>query len=260
MPDTETPRDPWHILRRHTAARIALGRVGDGLPTGPLLEFQMAHARARDSVHMAFDAETTAAALEGWPGGVLATRSAAPDRVTYLQRPDLGRQLAEGEAERLNAQAGDDDLAVILADGLSARAVHAHGPATARAVLERLDDTWRVAPIVLAAQARVALGDGIGAALGAAMTLVLIGERPGLSSADSLGAYLTWAPRPGRSNADRNCVSNIRPEGLPPEAAAHKLAYLLREARHLRLSGVRLKDDAPDTLPSQATEALPSKA
>lgn len=240
--------DPWHVLRRHTAARIALGRVGDGLPTQPLLDFQMAHARARDSVHMPFDAEAVAKALGDLDRPILTVRSAAPDRTVYLQRPDLGRRLAEGEADRLTPHAGDHDLVLILADGLSARAVHDHGPATARALLDSLDDTWTVAPLVLAHQGRVALGDEIGAALGAAVSVILIGERPGLSSPDSLGAYLTWGPRSGRSNAERNCVSNIRPDGLPPAAAAARLAHLLREARRLRLSGIRLKDDSPPLL------------
>lgn len=253
---TEAPRDPWHVLRRHTAARIALGRTGNGLPTAHLLDFQMAHARARDSVHMAFDAAGVAASLSGIAQPVLTVQSAAPDRVTYLQRPDLGRRLADGDAERLAAHAGDWDVAFVLADGLSARAVHDHGAATLRAILALLDDTWTIAPVVLAHQGRVALADDIGAALGAALTVILIGERPGLSSADSLGAYLTWAPRPGRTNAERNCVSNIRPAGLPPVEAAHKLVYLLREARHLKLSGVRLKDEAPAALDGGVTPLL----
>lgn len=254
--DTHTFRDPWHALRRLTAARIALGRVGDGLPTEHLLDFQMAHAQARDSVHMAFDSDAVAAALADLPQPVVTVHSAAPDRITYLQRPDLGRALAEDDAARLTPLAGDHDVVFVLADGLSARAVHDHGAATLRATLARLDDTWRIGPVVLAHQARVAIGDPVGAALGAALTVVLIGERPGLSSADSLGAYLTWGPQAGRTNADRNCISNIRPEGLPPEAAAHKVAYLMREARHLKLSGVRLKDDAPELAAPDAPAAV----
>jgi ethanolamine ammonia-lyase small subunit len=235
-------RDPWHVLRRHTPARIGLGRSGDGLPTTHLLEFQMAHARARDAVHSAFDPARVAAEVGGMGVPVMIVRSAAADRATYLQRPDLGRQLAEGEEARLTPHAGAPDVVFVLADGLSARAVHAHGAAVLKAVVARLGETWTLGPIVVAQQARVALADQIGAGLGAAMTVILIGERPGLSAADSLGAYLTWSPRPGRSNAERNCVSNIRPAGLSPERAADTLAYLMTEARCRRLSGVRLKE------------------
>lgn len=236
--------DPWNALRVHTDARIGLGRVGDGLPTERLLEFQMAHARARDSVHMAFDADIVRTKLKDYDGKIVDVHSAAPDRATYLQRPDLGRVLSNASRKNLNALKGDYDVAFILADGLSARATHDHAAETALQILGYLDGHWSVAPITLAEQARVGLGDEIGAALGAKLTVMLIGERPGLSSADSLGAYLTWGPKPGRSNADRNCVSNIRPAGLDPKKAAKKIAYLMMEARKLGLSGVALKDNS----------------
>jgi len=236
--------DPWNTLRAHTDARIGLGRVGDGLPTERLLEFQMAHARARDSVHMAYEPNSVRDQLDGLDHAILDVHSAAPDRPTYLQRPDLGRLLDEGSVTALGKHVGDYDVAFILADGLSARATHDHAANTLKLILDQLGESWSVAPIILATQSRVGLGDEIGAALGAKLTVMLIGERPGLSSADSLGCYLTWGPRRGRSNADRNCVSNIRPAGLTPEKAAKKIAYLMTESRKMGLSGVALKDNS----------------
>ncbi|SEO38338.1 ethanolamine ammonia-lyase subunit EutC [Trujillonella endophytica] len=231
--------DPWAALRSLTRARVALGRAGDALPTGRELEFRAAHAAARDAVHAPLDPGVLLAALPGRE--VLEVRSAAPDRATYLQRPDLGRQLADGTS----LPATGADLAVVLADGLSPGAVQAHGPALVLALLDRLPG-WSVAPVVVAHQARVALGDAVGAALGARAVVVLIGERPGLSAADSLGAYLTWDPRPGRVDAERNCVSNVRPpHGLSYAAAAGTLAALLTAARELGASGVALKDEGP---------------
>ena len=236
--------DPWNALRVHTDARIGLGRVGDGLPTARLLEFQMAHARARDSVHMAFEPDRVRGQLGSLDLPVLDVHSAAPDRATYLQRPDLGRLLDDASHDTLSGHKGTYDVAFILADGLSARATHDHGADTLSLIVDRLGDSWSIAPITLATQSRVGLGDEIGAALGARLTVMLIGERPGLSSADSLGAYLTWGPKRGKSNADRNCVSNIRPAGLVPKKAAEKIAYLMLEARKLGLSGVALKDNS----------------
>ncbi|WP_409330824.1 ethanolamine ammonia-lyase subunit EutC [Trujillonella humicola] len=226
-------------MRSLTRARVALGRAGDGLPTARELEFRAAHAAARDAVHAPLDPGLLRAALPG--DDVLEVRSAAPDRATYLQRPDLGRRPVEGtELPRTGA-----DLAVVLADGLSPRAVHEHGPGLAAALLERLPG-WSIAPLVVAHQARVALGDAIGAALGVRAVVVLIGERPGLSAADSLGAYLTWDPRPGRVDAERNCVSNVRPpHGLSYARAAGTLVALLTAARELGASGVALKDEGP---------------
>ncbi|MCC9621299.1 ethanolamine ammonia-lyase subunit EutC [Thalassospira sp. MA62] len=241
--------DPWNSLRVHTDARIGLGRVGDGLPTERLLEFQMAHARARDSVHMAFDPEIVRKQVTEIDKDlvILDVHSAAPDRPTYLQRPDQGRLLDDESVKTLTDHRGDKgayDVAFILADGLSARATHDHAAKTLSCILDHLDDSWAIAPIILATQSRVGLGDEIGEKLGAKLTVMLIGERPGLSSADSLGCYLTFGPRRGRSNADRNCVSNIRPAGLKRAKAGEKIAYLMAESRKLGLSGVALKDNS----------------
>jgi ethanolamine ammonia-lyase small subunit len=240
---TPAPADPWRDLRRHTAARIALGRSGDALPTRHLLDFQLAHARARDAVHLGFDSEAIAASLAGL--ACVTVRSAAPDRAAYLQYPDLGRRLNPDDLPLLRK--GDYDAVFVLADGLSARAVHDHAASLLTATVELLPD-WKIAPVVLAHQARVALGDEIAMAMGAALVVMLIGERPGLSAADSLGAYLTFGPRRGLQNADRNCISNIRPDGLAIPLAARKLAFLMAEARRLKLSGVGLKDDVPAEL------------
>ena len=238
--------DPWSVLRSATRARVALGRAGDALPTARELEFRAAHAAARDAVHQPLDPDLVRAALD--PAlELLEVHSAAPDRATYLQRPDLGRQLAAGTS----LPRADADLAVVIADGLSPRAVHEHAAGLVTALLERLPG-WSVAPLVLASQARVALGDAVGEALGARAVVVLIGERPGLSSADSLGVYLTWAPRVGRADSERNCVSNVRPpHGLSYAQAADTVAALLGAARELGASGVVLKDEGP-TLPAGA--------
>jgi ethanolamine ammonia-lyase small subunit len=231
--------DPWTALRRHTAARIGLGRAGDSVPTERLLEFEVAHAQARDAVHAPLDVAAVAAQFDGLP--VVEVRSAAPDRATYLQRPDLGRRVDRECLDLL--ERGGYDAAFVIADGLSARAVHDHAAATLRAVLDRLDG-WTLAPVVLATQARVAIGDEIGERLGAGLVAVLIGERPGLSAADSLGIYLTANPRVGRRDSERNCISNIHPpHGLGYVGAADKLVHLMTEARRLGITGVGLKDD-----------------
>jgi len=234
-------------LRALTQARVLLGRAGQGLPTRALLDFQLDHARARDAVHTTFAPRRVAAAL-GRP--VIEVRSQAADRHDYLRRPDLGRLLHPDDMAKLPATG--DTLAIIVADGLSATAVHAHAAPLVSALLARLAG-WRIAPIVLARQGRVALGDAIGAALGVELAVMLIGERPGLSAPDSLGAYLTWQPRPGRQDSERNCVSNIRPpHGLGYDAAADTIVQLLVAARRLRLTGVSLKPgaDAPPPLTS----------
>ena len=213
----------WSALRRHTQARIGLGRAGSGLPTRHRLELQAAHAEARDAVHSPFDPDAVAAGLTGMP--TVRVRSAAGDRLTYLQRPDLGRRL--DATDRAHLPSGEWDVVFVVADGLSSRAVHEHAASVVRQTVARLGE-WRVAPVVLAEQARVALGDDVAYAMGAAMVVVLVGERPGMSAADSLGAYLTFGPRPGvTTDADRNCLSNIRPPlGLSYEGAAGKLAGL----------------------------------
>lgn len=244
--------ETWAALKRLTRARIGIGRAGDGLPTGELLAFQMAHARARDAVHGHVDFDAIAAAFPD--RDAVRVESAAGDRATYLRRPDLGRRLAEGAAARLPT--GPYDVVFVVADGLSAAAVEAQAAATLAATLPRLGGL-SIGPIVLAAQGRVALGDEIGAAMGARLVVVLIGERPGLSAADSLGAYLTFDPRPGRLDSERNCLSNIHGHGLTPDAAAAKLAWLVREASARGLSGIDLKEAAPPEALGEASASTP---
>ena len=231
---------PWDRLKHFTRARIGLGRAGDGLPTRALLEFQMAHAKARDAVQGAVDWEALKHGLA--PLETLSVATAAPDKAVYLRRPDLGRVLAPGEAEKLPA--GPFDIAFVIGDGLSAAACDAFAAETAKAARALLAD-FSVAPIVLARGARVALSDPIGVAMQAQLVVMLIGERPGLSTADSLGCYLTFAPRAGRRDSERNCISNIHAHGLVPALAAQKIAWLAREALRLKLTGVELKDSAP---------------
>ena len=239
------PGDAWSRLRTLTTARIGLARSGPSLATQPLLEFRLAHARARDAVNQAVDFPRLAQALGGFGLPVLTVASAAPDRPTYLMRPDLGRQLAECAQTELASHAGTFDLAIVVADGLSAEAVERHAAATLGALLPRLEaERWSLAPLVLVGQGRVAVGDAVAGALGARAVAVLIGERPGLSAPDSLGAYLTWQPTPATTDAGRNCISNIRPEGVAYPEAALRLAYLLGEMRRRGLSGVALKDDS----------------
>ena len=223
--------DSWTQLRELTAARIALGRAGHSLPTRELLAFQLAHAKARDAVWRSLDLTIFAAR------DPLYLRSAVRDRTEYLRRPDLGRKLAAESAAKLVR--GDWDAVIVIADGLSAIAVHRNANALMDVLLPRLPD-WKLAPICVVEQGRVAIGDEIGEKLGAAMVIMLIGERPGLSSPDSLGAYLTWSPRVGRTDAERNCVSNIRAGGLAPELAAVRIAQLMNAARERRLTGVNL--------------------
>lgn len=239
-----TRGDLWARWRKITKARIGLGRSGDALPTIPLLEFQAAHSRARDAVHGAADFDALTQALQPHP--TIRVRSQAPDRTTYLRRPDLGRRLDPAGSALL--QPGDYDLALVIADGLSARAVDHHAVRVAKLCIEKLPH-WRIAPIVLAEQGRVALGDEIGESLNAAAVAVLIGERPGLSVADSLGIYLTWAPRRGRADSERNCISNIHAAGMSHAAASDLLVWLLREAKRRQLTGIDLKVDASAMLP-----------
>jgi len=258
--------DPFARLRKTTPARIGLGRCGNALPTQALLEFQLAHAQARDAVHEPFSpqsvsAQLIAARLTTAPQQAAITpdarqpdaersdserprivHSQAPDRHTYLQRPDLGRCLSVSDTEQLST--GQYEVAFVIADGLSAPAVHRHAVAVLQALWPKIHQ-WRIAPVVIACQARVALGDEIASRLGAALVAVLIGERPGLSSPDSLGVYLTWQPRPGRQDSERNCISNIRPPtGLSYDQAASRMAWLMHAARHQCLTGVGLKDSS----------------
>ena len=247
-----TTGELWARLRQTTPARIGLGRVGHALPLGEVLAFQLAHARARDAVHAALDGEALAAALAPMP--VLHVESAAPDRTTYLRRPDLGRRLSDRSAALLAKTGGRCDVAFVIADGLSASGVQAGAAPLLRACMAELDGL-RIGPVVIAQQARVALGDPVGAALCARVCVMIIGERPGLSVPDSLGIYLTFAPRPGRSDAERNCISNIHGAGgLSPAEAAATLGWLLREALRRQLSGVDLKDDKTPVLSSPHQE------
>ena len=241
--------DPWTALRRHTPARIALGRTGSSLPTSEVLGFALAHAMARDAVHAPFEAEATAAAIEALGLETLIVDSAVPNRASYLRRPDLGRTLSEAGRTALSVVGGPHDLAIVIADGLSSTAVHAHAAPLVEALLPAIHEAgWSLAPVVIARQARVALADEVGALLGARLVILLVGERPGLSSPDSLGAYITFGPRVGRTDAERNCVSNIRAEGLSYAAAAFKLAWHAREALRLGLTGVALKDKSDTAL------------
>ncbi|MEC5385891.1 ethanolamine ammonia-lyase subunit EutC [Uliginosibacterium sp. H3] len=257
--------DAWQSLRSFTDARIAQGRSGASLPTAPMLAFQLAHARARDAVHLPLDVQGLRTALGDLE--VVEVASAAASRDIYLRRPDLGRRLDDSSRARLETRTAPElpyDVVFVLADGLSALATQQHAAAVsllARAALA--GKGWHIGPLVIAKQARVALGDEIGELLGARQVAMLIGERPGLSAADSLGIYLTWTPRVGRKDAERNCISNIRPAGgLSYEQAAHKLLWLMGEARARRLTGVALKDesDAETELETRpVSEALPER-
>jgi ethanolamine ammonia-lyase small subunit len=241
--------NPWQSLRRFTAARIALGRSGVSQPTAPQLAFQLAHARARDAVHQRLDPVALGDALGAATGlPCLSLHSAAAGRDVYLQRPDLGRRLDEASRAALMARPQPEppgyDLAFVIADGLSALAIEQNARPFLQAMIARLPAaSWSLAPVSIVMQGRVAVGDEVGELLGARAVVVLVGERPGLSSPDSMGLYLTWAPRAGLTDAGRNCISNVRPAGLTYDEAAFKLHYLLAESRRRQLSGVALKDE-----------------
>jgi ethanolamine ammonia-lyase small subunit len=264
MPDTISTPNPWQALRQLTAARIALGHTGVSQPTSAQLDFQMAHAHARDAVHLALDADALARAIESaWPeaGPCLTLHSAAANRNVYLQRPDLGRRLDAPSHAALAAHGGPTvgelpyDVAFVVADGLSALAVAQNAAPFLHALRARLlAPRWSVAPPAIVLQGRVAVGDEVGELLGAHIVVVLIGERPGLSSPDSMGLYVTWAPRVGLTDESRNCISNVRPAGLGYEDAAGRLHYLLAEARRRQLTGVGLKDETGDTVPLEGNE------
>jgi ethanolamine ammonia-lyase small subunit len=250
--------DALEELRRRTPARIALGRVGNALPTREVLNFSLAHARARDAIHVPFDVEFIDQACHALGFETIRVCSAAADRETYLRRPDLGRRLSSVDVVTLSARNEPCDLVFVIADGLSSPAIHAHAPRLLEAVKPLLDhNKLRIGPLVVARQARVALGDEIGALLQARMVVVFIGERPGLSSPDSLGVYLTLSPRPGRTDAERNCISNVRPGGLDFATAAQRLFWLIDEAFRLGKSGVDLKDMSDLRLAQNLRPALP---
>ncbi|MEQ5816722.1 ethanolamine ammonia-lyase subunit EutC [Marinobacter sp. NFXS11] len=258
--------NPWRRLSAWTDARIGLGRAGISLPTHEMLAFQLAHAQARDAVHLPLDtsalmkdlAELTGRRKAVLPHEPVHLQSQASDRVTYLQRPDLGRRLSQKSCEALDrlGHTGDSpvDLALVIADGLSSYGVQENAVGFLEALLANLeadDQTWELAPLIVVSQGRVAIGDDVGHRLNARCVVVLIGERPGLSSPDSLGLYLTWAPEPGLTDASRNCISNIRPAGLSFEEASRRLGYLLREARRQKVSGVSLKDRSEEPVIDQ---------
>ena len=235
----------WNDLRRLTAARIGLPRSGASLATAPLLDFRLAHARARDAVHEPLDQAKLAASISELGIQVLQVASAVTGRPQYLLRPDLGRRLAADAAGTLERCAGQYDVAVVVADGLSARAVQTHAQPTLSHLLPALRaEGVSLAPATAVRHGRVAIGDAVAELLGAAAVAVLIGERPGLTAPDSMGAYLTWQPNAATTDAERNCISNIRPDGIGYADAAHKIAHLLRAMRTRRVSGVQLKDDS----------------
>lgn len=233
--------DAWSHLRAFTSARLALGRTGNSLPTSRVLEFQLAHARAQDAVHCPFDATAIARALDV---STIELTTRAAERHVYLMNPDAGRTLSDASRRILTRK--KYDAALVIADGLSATAVHAHGAALAKLIFAALPKlAW--SPTSIVTHGRVAIGDEIADALGAPLVVVMIGERPGLTAADSLGLYITYAPRPGvTKDANRNCISNIRPGGLPLAEAAHRLAWLIGECRRLQLTGTAIKEDAPE--------------
>ncbi|HBA89670.1 MAG TPA: ethanolamine ammonia-lyase [Geobacter sp.] len=243
--------DSWVALRRFTQARIALGRAGHALPTKAQLDFQLAHAQARDAVHLPWAIDDFAGEMRDLGLEPLILNTPVASREQYLRRPDLGRLLTEESRCRLtDLAAGETDVALILTNGLSSTAVERHGIPLLQAVAEGYRArNIRMAPISLVVNGRVALSDAIGGLLAARVAVIIVGERPGLSAADSLGIYLTYGPQPGNTDAERNCISNIRPpEGLGYEAAAAKLLYLTGEAMKRGLSGVALKDEMDELL------------
>ncbi len=242
--------DPWTQLKTFTRARIALGRVGSSLPTSEVLDFGLAHAMARDAVHLALDTAALEADIQAQQWLTVQVKSMAPDRASYLLRPDWGRKLHEDSLSKLqhlyatSSQTKPIDLLIVVGDGLSSLAVSRHVVPLLAALRKCIPEQWHIGPVVIASQARVAIGDEIGQALNARMVAMLIGERPGLSSPDSLGIYLTYQPKLGLSDAGRNCISNVRPEGLQYARAATKLIWLAKEAMRLKLTGVSLKDES----------------
>jgi len=240
--------DPWSRLRQYTPARIALGHSGTSLPTKPHLEFQLAHARARDAVHHPLDVPALKKRLEAMGHEPVTLESRAENRPTYLQRPDKGRRLSEVSVETLKSlpkPTAPYDVVFVICDGLSALAIEENAVKFLDVMLPSLAKSeWNIAPLCVVKEGRVAIGDEIGEILHARLVAVLIGERPGLSSPDSMGLYMTLSPRVGLTDESRNCISNVRPAGLSYEEASHKLGYLLTEARRRGLSGVTLKDEA----------------
>lgn len=240
--------DPWEELKQYTDARIALGRAGCALPTKEYLDFSLAHARARDTIHKPFNRRVVREKLQDMGLATINAESAAPNRSVFLTRPDLGRQLSDSSRAYLQGlNYAGADLCIVIGDGLSSKAVHKQAVPLIKNLLPYLEELkMSLAPIVLAEQSRVALGDDIAETLHCRCVAILIGERPGLSSPDSLGVYMTYAPSRKRLESERNCISNIRPEGLTYDKAAFKLAWLLESAFKLKISGTTLKDNSDD--------------
>ncbi len=249
----EIIENPWRLLRAFTDARIGLGRTGVSLPTNEMLAFQLAHAQAKDAVHLPLDVKALTSQLTALqPQAELFTlHSQAEDRFTYLQRPDLGKRLNETSRFALMKDSREHeflyDLAIVVVDGLSSKAVQQNAAPFIESLFQDIKNTpaltkIRMAPLCIVEQGRVAIGDEIGELLNAQMVIILIGERPGLSSPDSLGLYLTWQPKVGLNDSQRNCISNIRPAGLIYKNASQKALYLIQESHRLKLSGVNLKD------------------
>ena len=263
--------DPWQQLKSFTRARIAIGRVGSSLPTSEVLNFGLSHAMARDAVHLALDIDTLEADIRKHDFSTIRVKSMAADRATYLLRPDMGRRLHEQSLLQLqnlrhnHLNAKPIDFLIVVGDGLSSLAVARHAAPLLKEIKNAcVNDaslkTWPASRVVIASQARVAIGDEIGQALNAKIVAMLIGERPGLSSPDSLGIYLTYHPQLGLSDADRNCISNVRPEGLTYQAAAKKLIWLATEAMRLKVTGIALKDESDVQVISQQAAINVSKS
>ncbi len=255
-PEKVVTRNPWDKLREFTSARIALGRSGNSVPTDELLSFQLDHAQAMDAVHCSLNVDALVAqlsdsysVLEQTLEPPVVVTSRVTDRFMYLQRPDLGRQLDEASWQKLEVISTEHnaelDLAIVVADGLSSIAIQNHAVPVITRLISLLtgdDHEWNLAPITVVKQGRVAVGDDVGQCFNAKAVLILIGERPGLTSPDSMGMYLTWGAKRGSKDSDRNCISNVRPQGLNYDDACQRAFYLLKEARRLQISGVNLKD------------------
>ncbi|MEK6479444.1 ethanolamine ammonia-lyase subunit EutC [Catalinimonas sp. 4WD22] len=244
MSDSPTyKKDFWQSLRKHTAARIALGKAGSSITTQELLKFQQAHALARDAVHTPLDEKALTEALQPLQQEIITLHTQAEDRQTYLLRPDWGKQLSDESRKDLPSPEVESDLSLIIGDGLSAQAIHRHIPPLFKILIPKLKESgFSLAPISIVRHARVAVSDEIGALMRSKLAVIFIGERPGLSAADSLGIYLTYNPEKGNTDEKRNCISNVRPEGMPYVVAAEKLTYLIQESFRRKLSGVKLKD------------------
>lgn len=236
--------DPWRGLKAFTNARIALGSTGVAAPLKEVLDFRLCHAHARDAVYSVLKTDELTSSLQQFQLPVISVNSLAKDRTVYLQRPDHGRKLNNGSIGKIENESSSADVAIIIADGLSATAINEHAVPVLNKLIPLIRRSgFAIAPIVIASQARVALADEIGSLLNAKLSLILIGERPGLSSPDSMGAYITYRPSPGLTDESRNCVSNIRPEGLTYELAAEKLARLIQASLQLKISGILLKEN-----------------